>query len=181
MNLANMLCYMTYYYTRFLTFYSNLFYRLTMKLPPLMVYKVMRVTDDDGYEECTDLYFKGLPLKSHPDQRVEHRVTWNGSKYRVIDEAPRYDMFLRRETKKIIMAVLHNPVEDVEENVIQRVVKFAGPNHDFFESEVRMRWLFESDDVLDETVLVLLMSDGAILKFAPDDVISLKGLKNKLV
>jgi hypothetical protein len=127
------------------------------------------------------LYFKGLPLESHPDRRVEHRVTWNGSKYRVINEAPRYDMFVRRESKKILMAVLHNPVENAEENVLERVVKFAGPNHDFFESNVRMRWLFESDDVLDDTVLVLLMSNGAILKFAPDDVISLKGLKNKLV
>lgn len=170
---TKMCYYMMYYYSYVVTFYSDLFNRLTMKFPPLMVYKVMQVTDD-GYEECTDLYFKGLPLKSHSDQRIEYRVTWNRAKYRVVNESPRYDMFLRRDAKKIIMAVLHNPVENVEENVIQRVVKFAGPNHDFFETDVRMRWLFESDDVLDETVLVLLMSNGAILKFEPDDVISLK-------
>ena len=168
------LMYMTYYYSRVVAFYSDLFNRLTMKLPPLMVYKVMRVTDDDGYEECTGLYFKGLPLESRVDQRLEYRVTWNQSNYRVVNESPRYEMFTRRETKKIIMAVLHNPVENVEENVIHRVVKFAGPNHDFFESELRMRWMFESDDVLDETVLVLLMSNGAIMKFAPDDFIALK-------
>jgi len=166
--------YLMYYYSCLTAFYEDLFNRLTMKLPPLMVYKVMRVTDDDGYEECTDLYFKGLPLKAHSDQRIEHRVTWNGSKYRVVNECPRYDMFLRRETKRILMAVLYNPVENVEENVIQRVVKFAGPSHDFFDSDLRMRWLFESDDVLDETVLVLLLSNGAILKFAPDEVITLK-------
>ena len=165
--------YMMYYYTRAVSFYADVFHRLTMKFPPLMVYKVMQVTED-GYEECTDLYFKGLSLRSHSDQRIEHRVTWNGSKYRVVNESPRYEMFTRRETKKIIMAVLHNPVENVEENVIHRVVKFAGPNHDFFESELRMRWMFESDDVLDETVLVLLMSNGAIMKFAPDDFIALK-------
>lgn len=169
--------YTMYYLSCLSSFYGNLIYRLTMKFPPLMVYKVMQVNNDiDGYEECTDLYFKGQSIKSRSEQRIEYRVTWNTTKYRVINETPYYDMFLRRETKKtIIMAVLHNPVENVEENVTQRILKFAGPNHDFFgNNNIRMRWMFESDDLLDETVLVLLTSNGSLLRFKPNDMISIK-------
>ena len=169
--------YMLYYWSRLVHFYSDIFERLVMKLPPLSVYKIMSVTEDGYDEERTDLYFKGKSLKTN-EERIEYRVTWQGTKYRVINEVPRYDMFVRQEPqtyKNIIMAVLHNPVENVEENVTSRVTKFAGPNHNFYEqSNIKMKWLFESDDLLDETKLVLLLSNGLMLKFAPDDEIVLK-------
>ena len=74
--------------------------------------------------------------------------------------------------QRIAMAILNNPVESKTDDVIQRVLKFAGPNHNFFgNKDFRMRWMFENDDLLPESELHLLYTDGRLLKYGPDDLL----------
>lgn len=186
----NTMIYFLYYYNYVVSgvygFYRELLDRLTLPPSPVFVYKVLRFTEPEGEIEeqpmdLTDAYIRGSPILVEPDKtRVEYRVTWKRNKrYRVVrsdptDPSPNHEMFagvLPDPKKRIVMAVLNNPEENLSENVINRVLKFAGPRHDFFENKrLRMRWLFENDDLLPDSQLHLLYTDGKLLKFKPDDL-----------
>ena len=186
----NTLFYCLYYYNCVVgsvyAFYRELVERITLPPPPVFVYKVLKFYEPENEieeppEDLTDAFVSGLPILVQPDKtRAEYRVTWKRDKrYRVIrsdpsDPSPTHEMFagvMPDPKQRIVMAVLNNPVENVSENVLNRVLKFAGPRHDFFGNKrLRMRWLFENDDVLPESQLHLLYTDGKLLKFKPDDL-----------
>lgn len=183
----NTLLYFCYYCTSITenayAFYRELLDRLTIPPSPVIVYKVVHIGEfDTDTEDVTDAYIKGLPISVQSDQtRAEYRVTWKrNKKYRIVrsdptDPSPNHEMFagvLPDPMKRIIMAVLHNPVENISESVMQRVLKFAGPRHDFFGNKrMRMCWLFENDELLPESQLHLLYTNGKLLKFEPDDLL----------
>lgn len=187
----NSLIYFCYYYNLVVngvySFYRELLDRITLPPPPVFVYKVIKFTEPEGEietdpEDLTDAYIRGLPILVQPDKtRAEYRVTWKRNKtYRIVrsdpsDPSPNHEMFagiLPDPRKRIVMAVLNNPVDNISEDVMNRVLKFAGPRHDFFGNKrLRMRWLFENDDVLPESQLHLLYTDGKLLKFRPDDLL----------
>lgn len=133
-------------------------------------------------KDMTHEYQIGRAIRPTPEYRVEYRVQWKRSrKYRVVcsrdtDPSPHHDMFasVKPDPRKCIaMAVLNNPVESKSADVIQRVLKFAGPNHDFFgHNAFRMRWMFEHDDLLPESELHLLYTDGRLIKYGPDDILA---------
>jgi hypothetical protein len=168
-----------YYYTCVVNFYTELLNRVTIKPPPLFVYKVLKVTDEHQ-EDLTDTYLNGGDIQTPDDVSwVEYRFTWKrDKKYRVVcthpeEPGPSHDMLARANGtsnhKRIVMAVLVNPSANIEENVIDRVYKFAGPRSDFFGNKhLRMKHLFYNDDIDSETVLKVLWSDGSLLSYEPD-------------
>ena len=168
-----------YYYTCLKNFYAELLARVTLKPSPMFVYKVIRNVGDSE-QDITDPYLNGVDVQPTPDDDswVEYRLTWKrDKKYRVVcvspgDPGPSHDMLVRKNSsakKCIVMAVLVNPTENIEEHVLDRVYKFAGPQHDFFENKnLRMKHLFRNDDLEPDTVLKLLWSDGSLITYEPD-------------
>jgi hypothetical protein len=129
--------------------------------------------------DCTRDYHRGIKIVPDDHYRVEYRLTWRRHrKYRVVcldasDPSPCHDMFAGVSPdpkQRIVMAVLHNPKENLNENVIERVLKFAGPKNDFFGNKrLCMGHLFANDDLLPDTMLHMLYTDGRLLKYLPND------------
>jgi len=159
---------------------------------------------DDGCEggitsdDITSEYQKGnLSVErylSSNDTRVEYRVMWNTkTKYRVVSTEtnsikPNHEMFVggKRLTSKpkIIRATLINHTYttyiegaccgSIEEDVLTRVLKYAGPSQDFFkQDELQMEWMFENDQLTNEMKLNILMSDGKHLSFRTGQLMKL--------
>lgn len=169
-------------------FFKEMTTRVCCTPMPMYVYKVIH-SDEHKDTDCTDDYYRGLFLESsvlvskHPDDRVEYRVTWNrNAKYRVVStlsspKQPTHEMFVGSgglsTRPKILCAVLKD--EEGTCNVVDRVLKYAGPKHDFFEQNgFRMRWMFMSDDLQEDTVLEVLLSNGKIHAFGVDDTVDFK-------
>jgi hypothetical protein len=172
--------------------------RVTCTPMPMYVYKVVHI-DETIDKDCTEDYYNGcfmerIVLKSndtgdfesvdeYQDHRVEYRITWNRkSKYRVVSTLsspmqPKHEMFVGcgglSTRPKIICAMLKDG--DGTCNVVDRVLKYAGPKHDFFEQkEFRMRWMFENDDLKPDTRLEMLLSNVKTYTFGIDDIIDFK-------
>jgi hypothetical protein len=167
-----------YYYTCITKFYAEFLNRITFKPPPLFVYKVVRYFGIDGEEDVTDRYMSGQDIRipeSESDESIEYRFTWKrDKKYRVVrtrpeDPGPSHDALAKAVTftgRKIVMAVLVNPEENIEDHVLGRICKFAGPRHDFFHNKhLQMKHMFYNDDMLPGTVLKILWSNGAQLSY----------------
>lgn len=179
------------------SFFREIATRVTCTPMPMYVYKVVHI-DENSDNDCTDDYYRGrfmeqVVLKSnndpddfesvYQDHRVEYRLTWNRtSKYRVVSTIsspmqPKHEMFVGSQglstRPKIMCAVLKD--DDGSCNVVERVLKYAGPKHDFFDQkEFRMRWMFENDDLKTDTRLELLLSNGKTYTFGIDDIIDFK-------
>ena len=169
-----------YYYTCVTDFYTELFNRITCKPPPLVVYKVVRYFGVDGEEDVTARYTNGQEIKPGEKETIEYRFTWKrDKKYRFVctrpdDPGPSQDALTQPTTlgKRIVMAVLVNPTENVEDHVLVRVYKFAGPRHDFFHNtHLQMKHMFYNDDMLPGTVLKILWSNGSLLSYYPESTL----------
>jgi hypothetical protein len=176
-----------YYYTRITTFYAEFLNRITSKPPPLVVYKVVRYFGIDGEEDVTDRYTSGQDISipennessnESSNESIEYRFTWKrDKKYRVVrtgpdDPGPLHDALAKAAVigtflgPKIVMAALVNPDENIEAHVLDRVCKFAGPQHDFFHNKhLQMKHMFHNDDMLPGTVLKILWSNGSLLSY----------------
>lgn len=165
---------------------SNCMIRMFEPLEPLRVYKVIKIHNEtrDATEVTTD-YFKGmLNPRCNENERYEYRFTWLGTKSRMISTfsdvcSPSYtNMTLKTSNSHplyIMSALLFNRDENVCENVIERVLKYAGPNHDFYDKELKMDWLFENDDLeIINVFLVIMYSTGKKICFKPGEYIKKK-------
>lgn len=169
-----------YYYTCIKEFYEELLNRITCKPPPLFVYKVIRYFGVDGEEDITNRYTNGQGITPGDGESIEYRFTWKrDKKYRFVcirpdDPGPSHDALTKPVTPgpRIVMAVLINPQENIEEHVMERVYKFAGPQHDFFSNKhLQVKHMFYNDDILPGTVLKILWSNGSLLSYCPESTL----------
>lgn len=187
--------YFAYKWSCVRAFFTEMVTRVCCTPMPLYVYKVVRYEDNMTETDCTDDYYKGKPIavaKAQPiteteneplsenENRLEYRVTWNRrNKYRIVSTNsnivyPHHELFVGTGTlssrPKILCAVLKD--SDGECNVIERVLKYAGPNHEFFnQHEFKMKWMFEHDDLKEDTILFVLFSNGSHRTFSANDTI----------
>ena len=142
--------------------------RLTEPIQPLRIYKVLKIKESHDVIDCTNEYLQGnLQLNLNEDERVEYRYMWTDRKNRMIstneEMVPNLFCMTRKPPKQvfIIKAILFNEDENLCENVIDRVLKYAGPQHDFYNEQIKMEWLFENDDLEEARVFLFMMySDG---------------------
>ena len=174
-----------YFYSMMYSFMDELVVRVFTIPMPLYVYKVIQYQSNDEDEiDRTDDYRSGnvcLDVSSD-DSRIEYRVLWKRTKrYRIISTnkkqiQPQHEMFVgggKLSTYiKPVCAVLNNPDENVEDNVLERVLKYMGPRYDFFGQSVKMSHLFENDDLQENTELHMLLSNGKYVSYKPDDIIT---------
>ena len=165
--------------------FQMMFQHFTYPWMATKVYRVLRYSttnDKDSEEDVTSVYAAGNVPPCTDNQYLEYRVTHKGKSFRVLSfnndqRDPCVSMFHKKmvnPTRKgrIISAMLRDPVSEISEDVYERVMKFAGPNHDFFGTTPIMKWLFMNDDVHDiDADLVLRLSNGRVLVYKPDDVI----------
>jgi len=163
-----------YYCTCITEFYKELINRITIKPPPLFVYKVVRYFGVDSEEDMTVRYMSGHDIVPGDDEIIEYRFTWKRyKKYRMLrtlvyDPSPSHDALANTTTSgaKIVMAVLINLQDEIEENVLDRVCKFAGPRYDFFNNKhLQMKHMFYNDSIVPEVVLKILWSNGTLLSY----------------
>lgn len=129
--------------------------RFTEPIQPLRIYKILKINNDshDIYD-LTNSYIHGeMQLDLYENERVEYRFMWMNRKNRMITTNPYHAPSIIDMTQKqtvslyIIKAILLNETDNICENVLERVLKYAGPHHDFYDEEVKMEWLFENDDL----------------------------------
>ena len=172
-----------------LAFINEMIWRLVMTPMPLYVYKVVKYKDDHWSEDVSTDYADGNVLLNTTigdTERIEYRVTWKRtSKYRIVLTKewkectinPAHELFAGAfglsSKPKILRATLKNHDDASEDNVMDRVLKFAGPRHDFFgNGGFKMGWMFENDYLHDNIELDILLSNGKSFTYAPSDVIS---------
>lgn len=181
--------YMVYKWSCIQAFFVEMVTRVMSTPMPMYVYKVMTY-DHMGEADCTEYYYKGLSIphvlpssdeEPTDDHRIEYRITWSrNKKYRIVSTLsnplyPQHEMFvgtgMLSSKPKAICAILKD--EDGECNVIERVYKYAGPKHDYFgQSEFKMKWMFENDELKETTVLSVLFSNGTHKTYGIDDIIN---------
>lgn len=162
--------------------------RMTEDPMPLNIYKVIAYDNNsDSMIDLTDLflsssdYFSHIPNGSDNDYRMEYRFKFKNQKYRhvcsfnpnngghnnFLDFTCLFKKILFK--KKIVMANLisSNWCECTEswicndtEDVLKKLKKYLGPNHDFFNSDIIPKWLFPSEDFIDGQELHLMDSYG---------------------
>lgn len=144
------------------------FIRLFEPIQPLRIYKILKISDAHETTDLTNVYFKGdLKLDINPDERIEYRYMWMNRKSRMISNKESCPNIIGMTTKKpitvfIIKAILLNEDENVCENVLERVLKYAGPHHDFYNETIKMEWLFENDDLETfRSFLFIMYSNGS--------------------
>lgn len=184
--------YFAYKWSCVRAFFTEMVTRICCTPMPLYVYKVIHYEDNMSETDCTDDYYKGKPVvvkritetenetPLENENRLEYRVTWNRrNKYRIVSTGthviyPHHELFVGTGTlsskPKILCAVLKD--SDGDCNVIDRVLKYAGPKHDFFnQQEFKMKWMFEHDDLKEDTILFMLFSNGTHHTFHANDTV----------
>lgn len=159
--------------------------KITNPFMPLYVYKVL-VYDEVTKERynVTENFFKGKPTLKDlklDKYRIEYRFKWLDCKYRYVVDNETNDDFiqfskLQKHNKfktKIIYATLKDDIED--DDVLNKIKKYAGPNHDFFNMKIKPAWLFPSEDFLDNHQLLIMDTRGKtkIINMTEDDKITL--------
>lgn len=179
------------FYVRLMGYYQlvhrhvySLILRFWHPRAPMDVYRVLKYMS--GTAEYTDLtrqYLQGERMGLSDAEYLEFRVLWKGSIYRYLvgqqDSYPKYDEFLSptlqesAHTPRIVNAVLMK-VGDIStrQDVLNRVLKFAGPKHDFFKKMVCVHQVFINDDLDDTFQLILLRSNGKINTYSTQDYIN---------
>ena len=141
---------------------------------PIKVYKVI------VYDECsedrkivTEQFLNGQNYTEteFEDYRIEYRYIWKDIKYRYVTyysfTKPFIDIsYLCHKKKpfkqKIISAFLKRDLEIKEDDVTNKIRKYAGPQQDFFKNPFRPRWIFPSEDFTQGEVLTTITSHGEI-------------------
>jgi hypothetical protein len=155
---------------------SSFLYSIAEPSMPLTVYKVLI------YDECseqkidvTDSFNKGKAFEhSYEDFRIEYRYWWNSQKYRYISYQPFTKPFIDLEhlykkksfKQRIIAASLKRSSmfydENILDDVLKKVKKYAGPQGDFFKNQFKPKWFFPSEDFNDDEILTTMTSHGQV-------------------
>jgi hypothetical protein len=169
------------------THYTNLkffYWKFGTKPMPFTVYKVLKYDTQTQHEvRLDDVYHNGVLPVCQNDEYIEYRVMYDRKKYRVVSKCdnfkePALSLFHKPTSSmndpirnpRIISATLCHKYDNVESDVFNRVLKFAGPNHDFFGQVLKTRWMFANDDLMDEEhTLHILYSNGISTQFSPDE------------
>lgn len=159
-------------------------YQFMLPFVRMRVYKVIKYDKEvtDKSEDVTSTYCSGNIPRISDDEYLEYRVMFKDFQYRVIstNDAPKdpsMAMFQRRIRSpllypKIVSATLRNKQTKIETDVYDRLMKYAGPNQDFFGSTLKMKWLFVNDD-LDciDSHLVILFTNSQTKVFELNETI----------
>ena len=168
-----------YYFAKAL--FSSIYTRLTFPYQPLNVYKVIRYSSSENEsEDVTDIFLKGCIIPYSETEYLEFRVKWLKTKYRFIvsSKQPNYPSFVNFTSAKklnwIIKASLINPEDDICEDVLARVLKFYGPNHNVFDNNISIDQMFKGDELRETMRLVIMTSGGDVLIFGSREMFDLK-------
>ena len=153
---------------------------------PVYVYKV--IAYDNLSESQIDLtnsffsssdYFSKITFEN--DSRIEYRFKFKNQKYRHVSiynpKTPSSTNFLdfsllfkkvpfktRIVSAYLVSSVWCNDTDswivNDREDVLYKIKKYLGPNHDFFSSKITPSWLFPSEDFQDGQELHLINSNG---------------------
>jgi hypothetical protein len=137
-------------------------------------------------DDVTTKYIQGDNL-IHPNNcldRIEYRILWKHRYYyRLVSTPthiiePTHNQFAGGQKissrPKVICARLKNDSEGTNEDVIHRVLKYAGPRHDFFNQPILMKWLFENDSLLEDTELHIMLNNCKFFVFKPNEIMRIK-------
>jgi len=159
---------------------------------PFSVYKAIKYYEDNDEicdeKDITKDYYDMKPLDCFMEdkERIEYRVNVYSKvktkfvPYRVISTKnceidPSQSIFVKRQTmglNYIMDAILYRG--DIKTNVTDRVLKFAGPEHNFFNNtHLKMKWMFENDELEEGTSLVLYFKNGSTKAFEKCDHIKI--------
>lgn len=157
------------YFNSFLTIVDI----LTEPENPLVVYKIL-IYDEDTNERInvTKDYYNGLNHNiPYDNYRIEYRFKWKKTKYRYIeqknDDKPfiqLQDLYKKPFGVKIINCILFDEIanDHDETDVLEKIKKYAGPNHNFFNKKLKPSWLFPSEDFMDGQKLIICNSLGKL-------------------
>ena len=139
---------------------------------PMYIYKVIgydNTNPDNKINLTTDFfagndYFNKVESK-YDNYRIEYRYTWKRCKYRYVtcdDTNPFFNLqgiFKRKPfSKKIVFASLSD--HSCSDDVLNKIKKYAGPNHDFYNIKLKPNWLFPSDEFKEGDTLTIFDSHG---------------------
>lgn len=172
-----MYLYLLYYKNILFSKFSEIFNVLIKKLDvltdpdnPLIIYKVLIFdASSDQRIDVTLNYFNGISFTTNvefPKYRIEYRFKWRNEKYRYISDNTTTNTFININnllkqnyfSKKIIHSLLTYKDIDDRTDVLKKIKKYAGPNHDFFGNSYKPSWLFPSEDFDDGDNLIIMNS-----------------------
>ena len=183
---VNVLVYTYYYVTTVFKHIRDFTIEMSREhIMPYQVYKVTRCNKNIcGMEqELSHEYREGVFSKLRLDEYIEYRVLFRGKKFRCLSTTEQFIepcLTVLQKTKeindpfknpRIISAVMCNKFDNCEVDVFERVLKFAGPNHNFFNQILQTRWIFGDaiDQMNDENMLRIIYSNGIINTFSPNE------------
>lgn len=189
--------YMYFLYFKALLFKTFFEYmdRFNRKVMPFYIYKIYAYPSDELKErvDISSDYFDGFavaPTKSFP--RIEYRCIWKNKKYKInsvqnfgtnLDtdtipillpsltkiNDPCLSSFAGKCRKKfIVQAFLCDNTDCVD--VTKRLIKLAGPKHNFFEQPIISKWILKSP-VEKYNYLQILYSNGDVMKYTMSEEI----------
>jgi hypothetical protein len=158
---------------------------------PYIVYKVNKGTlmNDSQSIKISKIskdFFNGFVPKQNNDfiwDYIEYRVMYKFQKYRIFSLKgniiePTLHLLQSHGMKsplnhpRIIGACLTNKVNDLQENVLDKILKYAGPNHDFFGQKVKPKWMFNKQVMIDgEHDLCIFYTNGSIHSFSTNEFV----------
>lgn len=181
----------------------DLYFRLSCHLAPLYVYKIYAYPYDE-LKDKVDLtldFYDGYNIKpSNLFPRIEYRCKWKGKKYklnsinsevnennnaqpiipmlfpsRCLVQEPRHSPFCRKGVKRyIVEARLMDEKHRKDKDVTRQLLKYAGPNHDFFNQPILARWLIKDlNKEIEYSHLMVLFSDGHLMKYTMSETVEL--------
>ena len=166
---------------------------------PYHVYKVYAYPADElkNRRDISNDYFDGftiVPSKAFP--RIEYRCIWKSKKYKVnsiqyfghtpteiVEENiipillpsiqktndPCLSTFTRKQVKNFIVQALMFDSERITD-VTKRLLKFAGPNQDFFEQPILTKWILKTH-LYEQSFLQIMYSNGKLVKYTMSEEI----------
>lgn len=148
---------------------------------PFRLYKIIHYCDRNNVQnDVTKMYHKGEQTYLETEDWIEYRLYYFDKQYRVLSSCfNRIDPSMTTFKKNKIRDPVREPYviyasleyKDHLEDVYDRVEKYLGPCKDFFGQSVKMKWMFVNDDLEDENILHLLLSDGTTLSYTRNDMI----------
>lgn len=196
--------YMCYRYLKclLLKIVYEVYFRSIMKLSPFYVYKVYAYPFDEiqKREDITESYYNGYGNKCTPSAnypRIEYRCLWKGNKYKLTsvrqvskDENkdvmipmllpktcnksdPSLSTFTRKRIDKFVVNACLTG-ENKQLDVTKSLLKFAGPNHDFFNQPIIVKWILKNPNkILEYSVLEIFYSNGELNRYTMSETINI--------
>ena len=173
--------------------------RINRKLMPFYIYKVYAYPANDLKKriDISEDYFDGYTVTpTHKYPRIEYRCIWKSKKYKlnsivdfktdtkeIVEEDtvpillpsitkindPCLSHFTRKRTNVfIVQAFLCDETNCID--ATKTLLKFAGPNQDFFQQPIITKWILKENQRYD--YLQILYSNGKLVKYTMSEEIS---------